>query len=290
MTQLRCNNNQLTSLNIKNGQNTILTTFDARFNTNLTCIQVDDASAVRPPWVASTSSGWTKDTGASYSTFCDVAINDANFPDANFRTIVGGSAIDKDNNDELSESEIQAVINLDVFNRSIANLKGIEHFTALTNLSCFSNQLKSLDVSNNTALTRLSCYSNQLTSLDVSNNTALTKLACDNNQLSSLDVSSNTALIELYCYSNQLKSLDVSNNTALTRLSCYSNQLTSLNVSNNTALTRLDCSSNQLTNLNVKNGNNIILTTFSASSNPNLTCIQVDDVSAIPPSWEKEVI
>ena len=41
--------------------------------------------------------------------------------------------------------------------------------------------------------------SNQLTSLDVSNNTALTYLDCGNNQLTSLDVSNNTALEYLYC-------------------------------------------------------------------------------------------
>ena len=78
-------------------------------------------------------------------------------------------------------------------------------------MSCRSNQLTSLDVSNNTALITLNCYSNQLTSLDVSNNTALTYLNCYSNQLTSLDVSNNSALIELRCYNNQLTSLDVRN-------------------------------------------------------------------------------
>ena len=73
--------------------------------------------------------------------------------------------------------------------------------------------------------------------------------------------------------------------TDLTRLSCYNNQLTSLNVSNNTALTGLYCFVNELTSLNVRNGNNINFRNFDSSSNPNLTCIFVDDVDWSPENW-----
>jgi len=152
-------------------------------------------------------------------------------------------------------------------------------------LYCYSNQLTSLDVSNNTALEYLYCYDNQLTSLDVSNNTALTTLSCYSNQLTSLDVSTNTALTDLYCYSNQLTSLDVSNNTALIYLWCTSNQLTSLDVSTNTALTSLYCDSNQLTSLDVRNGNSTNFTDFDSTNNPNLTCIFVDDASYSTANW-----
>jgi Leucine-rich repeat (LRR) protein len=78
----------------------------------------------------------------------------------------------------------------------------------------------------------LYCHSNQLTSLDVSQNTALTFLGFYNNQLTSLDVSQNTALTLLQCGGNQLSSLDVQYNTALTYLDCQYNQLTNLNIQN----------------------------------------------------------
>ena len=55
------------------------------------------------------------------------------------------------------------------------------------------------------ALSIVYCYSNQLTSLDVSQNTALTRLKCsDNNQLTSLDVrnGNNTNIIYLKCENN----------------------------------------------------------------------------------------
>ena len=75
---------------------------------------------------------------------------------------------------QVLTADIEGVTNLDVNNKNIADLTGIEGFIALTDLRCELNQLTSLDVSNNTALTNLNCTFNQLTSLDVSNNTALT--------------------------------------------------------------------------------------------------------------------
>ena len=112
---------------------------------------------------------------------------------------------------------------------------------------------------------------------------------CDNNQLTSLDVSTNTALTTLHCYLNQLTILDISNNTALTELSCYFNQLTSLDVSNNTALNTLYCSNNNLTTLDVRNGNNtnfsVINYSFNAKNNPNLYCIDVDNMAWSNTNW-----
>tara|TARA_R110002167_G_scaffold58507_4_gene165732 strand:- start:614 stop:3208 length:2595 start_codon:yes stop_codon:yes gene_type:complete len=150
-------------------------------------------------------------------------------------------------------SDINTITNLDVSSQNIANLTGIEDFTALTQLQCQSNQLTSLDVSNNTALTFLNCYYNQLTSLITTGLASLDSLNCHNNNLTSLDVSTNTALYTLFCYFNQLSSLDVSTNTALYNLRCFNNQLSSLDVSNNTALYYLFCDSNQLSTLDVSN-------------------------------------
>ena len=170
-----------------------------------------------------------------------VAIDNNNFPDANFRTIVEG--FDTNNDSSLSDTEIAAVKKINCFRKRITNLKGIEYFTSLNNLWCAENKLAALDVSKNTALTDLDCGRNQLTTLDVSKNTALTYLSCGYNQLTTLDVSKNTALTYLSCRNNQLTTLDVSKNTALTKLSCDNNQLTSLDVSN-TDMDDLNCYDN----------------------------------------------
>ena len=82
---------------------------------------------------------------------------------------------------------------------TLTSLQGIEYFESLTQLSCYYNQLTSLDISANTALTELYCYGNQLTSLDVSANMALTWLSCSYNSLEALDISKNTALTWLEC-------------------------------------------------------------------------------------------
>ena len=206
----------------------------------------------------------------------DIAINETNFPDANFRSFLLSQSYGQDG--VLTGSEIAGVKSIDVGYKSISTLKGIEHFTELTNLSCYGNYLTSLDVSRNTALTNLNCYGNYLTSLDVSKNTALTNLNCSADQLTSLDVSKNMALTQLYCNNNQLTSLDVSKNTALTVLYCYNNQLTFLDVSKNTALTTLECDRNQLTALDVSK--NTALTTLECDRNQ-LTALDVTKNTAL---------
>ena len=214
-----------------------------------------------------------------------VAIDDANFPDVNFRSFVA-EKYDIDGDDCLSDAEIAAVTELNCYNRGISDLTGIGHFTALTKLSCNENRLTSLDVSKNSALTYLSCYGNQLTVLDVSKNTSLTKLFCDSNQLTSLDVSKNNALNILWCNNNQLTSLDVSGNTALEHLDCKNNRLMTLNVSNR-ALGNLNCSNNQLTSLDLsKNFKSIDYTCDNNIYQIALDENRTFDLSTLPGSFD----
>ncbi len=127
----------------------------------------------------------------------EVAIDETNFPDSVFRNYV--MQFDTDGNGSFSSDELLAVTRIDVDNKEIASLEGVEYFTALEELWCIRSRVTSLDVSKNIALKKLYCYQNQLTSLNVSNNPALEKLICDYNQLTSLDVSKNIVLKELKC-------------------------------------------------------------------------------------------
>ncbi len=133
----------------------------------------------------------------------------------------------------------------------ILSLKGIEHFTGLTYLSCDANQITSLDLSKNTALEELQCDVNPLGELDVSMLTELTRLECSWTSIRTLDVSANTALTKLNCGANELTSLDLSKNTALTSLQCGVNPLDELDVSMLTALTLLECSLTSIRTLDV---------------------------------------
>ena len=118
--------------------------------------------------------------------------HDVNIPDANFKAyLVGNTAINTNGDAEIQVSEaivFNGTINCN--NLNISDLTGIEAFTALTNLYCSSNQLTTLDVSNNTALTNLGCQDNQLTSLDLrnGNNTYFVYFYCGDNLLSCIDV------------------------------------------------------------------------------------------------------
>ena len=179
----------------------------------------------------------------------NIVINEANFPDANFRDYLSNMPFGKDG--VITESEIKDIKELDIVARNISDLQGIEFFTALKRLNCNGNKISSLDVSKNMELAELQCDGNQLTSLDVSNNTALKSLFCHKNQITNLDLSNNRVLEFLYCMDNQLTSLDVSNNLALIVLNCNNNQLTKLDLSSNKAMELLYCYKNQLTSLEV---------------------------------------
>jgi hypothetical protein len=185
-------------------------------------------------------------------------------PDDKFEQALIDLGYDTTLDDSVLTANISGVTSLDVSNKEISDLTGIEAFTALTYLDCSANQLTSLDVSNNTALIQLSVWQNQLTSLDVSKNVALERLTADNNKLTSLDVT---------------------NNIHITNLGCYDNQLTSLDLSQNTKLKVLYSSENQLTSLNMRNGVKDSLTTFVVHTNPSLTCIEVLDPTWATANW-----
>lgn len=112
------------------------------------------------------SSSWT-DSAVKYNqntcikalTTQGIPIDNNNFPDGSFRDYISMN-IDADGNGILSPQEIDSTNSIDVDARGIADLRGIERFTSLTDLSCGHNSLISLDVSKNTQLKNLDCEGN----------------------------------------------------------------------------------------------------------------------------------
>ena len=182
----------------------------------------------------------------------------SHFPDAAFREYLK-KKFDTDHDEWLSSADLNDITEIDVHEKNITSLKGIELFPNLKKLDCHTNQLTELDVSKNTALTYLDCSENNLTSLDVHENAALKYLDCGKNQLTELDVSQNAQLEELQCNQNQLTELDVSRNPALRYLDCGTNQLTSLDVRKNATLKYLYCDQNYLTSLDVSQNPALLL-------------------------------
>ncbi|MFN0081143.1 MAG: T9SS type A sorting domain-containing protein [Ferruginibacter sp.] len=271
LTELKCHNNQLTSLNVSNN----IALLDLHcYNNQLTSLNVSNNIALT-----------TLDCHNNQLT----SLNVLNNPDLQWLGCGHNQLISLDlsNNTalelihcndnqltslNLSNNTILQILNCQ--NNQLTSLNVLNNI-ALNTLWCYGNQLTSLGVSNNIALSTLRCYDNQLTSLDLSNNTALVNLWCYDNQLTSLDLSNNIGLKFLYCYSNQLTSLDVLNNTALNDLRCSNNQLASLDLSNNTALTQLDCNNNPMTTLFLKNGSPESILSLLTNC-PNLTYVCAD--------------
>lgn len=210
-----------------------------------------------------------------------VAIDAANFPDEQFRTIVGG--FDTDGDDSLSDEEIAAVTKIETYDQHINDMTGIKYFTALKEFGCSGLFCAELDLSSNSNLEKVSIDSfylrdlnldgldklkelgvmgTRLTALDLSGCPALTRLTVRrNNSLTSLDVSKNTALTYLDCgmtfigtgvaEGNAITKLDLSNNKDLTILSCVNNNLTELDLSHNTKLKEVWCEGNRLIDLDL---------------------------------------
>ena len=178
--------------------------------------------------------------------------------------------------------------------------------SALAALYCQNNQLTTLDVTQNPLLGTLSCGNNLLTNINTTQNPALYTMQCSGNQIPSLDLTQNLSLLWLWTFGNPLTTLDVTQNLLLQGITCNDNQLTSLDLSQNpamtwlicdgnqislldlslqTALVQLECHDNNMLCLNVKNGNNANVTIFEADINPNLACIEVDNVAYSNANW-----
>ena len=289
--QVLANNNKLVNLNIKNGANALLVMSSGNNgglnftqNPDLKCIQVDNVTYSDANW------NTKKDASAIYSSdACPVIIPYTLIPDSNFEDKLIALGIDKDGkNGKVATLSIVSLTSLNVSNSNIADLTGIGEFTSLTTFDCTNNLLKTIDISKNLALTNLNVSKNQLTNLSVSKNLLLNTLNCSNNAISNIDVSKNTLLSNLNCNYNSISILDVSKNAKLSVLNCSFNKIINLDISKNLILKELECSNNNLYSLNLKNGNNsnmerVIFGNFT--SNPNLTCIQVDNATYSTTNW-----
>ncbi|MCT4629582.1 T9SS type A sorting domain-containing protein [Winogradskyella sp.] len=181
IVDIQCHNNGvLQELNIANGNNSNFTYMKA-YGNSLSCIQID-AGYTPPADVGIYSPGWTKGGIAQYNADCATLNQIVTIPDANFKSyLVNNNGINLNGDTEISVAEAQATTELLINGLSIADLTGIEAFTNLARLDCYTNNLTAIDVSNNLALTRLHCADNQIETLDISANTLITDIQCHNN-------------------------------------------------------------------------------------------------------------
>lgn len=283
LTWVYCYSNPLTNLNMANGNNTNITLFNAANTPNLTCIQVDNVAWSTTNWISPSNI----DATASFSTNCNYPCI-VNIPDANFKTyLVGNTAINTNGDTEIQCSEASTFTGtINCGNLNISNLTGIQEFVNLTELRCSNNQLTTVDVSGMSTLSIFRCGFNNITSINITGLTALDFLDCsDNSALTSVDLSGVPNLTFLQLLNTTVNSLDVSSCPSLSQVYVSGSPVGSLDFSLNVNLTEMEAYDSDLTSLNMANGTNTNIVYFSASGNPNLTCIQVDDAVYSSTNW-----
>ena len=238
---------------------TILTVEDGKDEVSY---QYDCGKGVKPTFIFETS----------------LPINEKNFPDPYFRDYIkkfkaGGKNV-------LTVEQQRNVTTIEINNKGVSDLKGIEAFPNLTELDCGNNSIQKLDMRQNPMLRKLICNKNQLTQLDLSKNPDIYYLNCSENQLKQLDVSHLNDLTNLDCSHNDLEQLDVRNSKFLRVLYCSSNRLTELDadVKHKTQLVSVECQNNQLTSLIL--GQNKLLKKLNCAHNQ-LTQLNLDNMSAL---------
>lgn len=221
----------------------------------------------------------------------DIPLNATYFPDAAFREEIQRYGYDYDGNNALSAEERTDVTELWVSGEcysgcpaKITSLKGIEYFPNLETLDASSNEITSVDLSQNQKLTELNLSGNPIPALNLHGNLALESLNISDTKFTAIDFGYLTKLTSLYASDNKVTAVTVSNNPTLEDLNLARNDLASLDLSKNTALNSLDVSDNEfksldvskaakLTSLQTANNN---LTVLSLNNNPKLETLDAD--------------
>lgn len=270
-------NNDLQTLNLRNGSNNIITTFILTGNENLSCVLVDDAEYSDTEWT-------DIDAGLNFSdTYCDP--NDpVNIPDENFKSVLlANPAINTTDDDEITYLEAEAFTGkLSANSTEIVSLEGLEAFINLTELEAYNNQIDEVDLSANTQLTFINLSLNNLTSLDISNQPDLQLISAFSNNIGpTVDVSQNPNLTSFYLHNNDLSFIDINDNTALINLNVSNNDIEELYVDQLVNLMELSCASSSVQELDVSNNpklrelyvNSTSITTLDLSHNPQLRVV-----------------
>ncbi|BDF59678.1 hypothetical protein CE91St36_24950 [Christensenellaceae bacterium] len=214
-----------------------------------------------------------------------IPINEANFPDPAFRDYVSKN-FDTNHDGTLSEAERYGVTRISVAGQGITNMTGIALFPELDYLYCDRNDIAELDTSGNLKLTYLSCSSNPLHTLNISQNSKLQTLEVwDASRLQSLDVSHCPELKAFSFGSMPMSYIDLSANTNLTYLNYYGGSLEYLDLSHNPRLQQLICSASLIHTLDLSHNPELIslglngglLSTLNLEDNANINDVDARD-------------
>ena len=260
LTEVVCNYNKITSLNVSG--NLLLTYLEAHSNVLTSFISVNALETVNLSYNPNLGN---VDFNGMGNSLLDVQLSSC-----------GMTA--------LSLSNHPGLIFLTCDDNSISSLD-LSSNTSLRTLNCATNVITNLDVNGLTQMYELDFNNNAMTAVDLSTCTGLKKLIGHEGSLTSIDLTNNTILEEVFLYENNIVTFDLPISSTLFKLSIDNNDIVNFDASMLPGLKLLVIRNNALTSLNVANGTNTIVTTFLISNNPNLTCVQVDDVAYSTTNW-----
>ncbi len=274
LAQLNCSNNSLESMYLKNNGPIIVGEsfgFNNNPNLNYICEDADQISYINTYINQYGYTGITVDSNCDLDPPC---IDLVAIPDPNFEQALLDQNIDTDGqlNGTICRADAEVVETLNISEKNISDLTGIEAFINIEVLSCIKNNISTLDLSQNILLKTVVAVENEIATIDISQCTQLEELWLNMNELSTIDISQNIQLRVLLIDTNQLSTIDLSQNIQLENLSVKYNQLSVLDVSQNTNLVYLICSFNNITTLDLSA--NIVLRSLYCRNNL-LTSIDV---------------
>ena len=209
-----------------------------------------------------------------------VLLSSKHFPDANFRNYLLGFYP----KGYLSSSEVNSRTSLNVSNKAITYLTGINYFTSLIYLDCSNNNISQLWLLPST-LKELRCSNNQLTTIDLASCSTLTYLDCHNNPNPVIYEIPPTLQTLNLSYTQSGGNNTISNLPALKTIDLSNNSLSSLTIDNCPALTQIDCHNNYLLYIDLYgcpslkylycNNNNLSTQQFSLRNLPT-TLVELD--------------
>ncbi len=155
----------LKTIDLRNNHNTNITDLNVEYCGELKCIFVDDEAYSTENWPVLDCYVNFVETQVE----CDAIKTEIYVPDDNFEKALIELEYDILLDNYVSYNKICHVSNLNLNNKNIADLTGIEGFTSLETLFCMNNQLETLEIRKNMYLKALFVQGNKLEELDVRN-------------------------------------------------------------------------------------------------------------------------
>lgn len=209
-------------------------------------------------WTVPENTIVTDDCNAIFIQFTDDSLKQA--------LINHNPIIDLNSDGEISVSEAELITTIDITNKGITNLDGLEYFINLNTIKASDNQIDDFDATLFNQLNYVDFNNNLLTYLDFSTNVStLQFVQLNNNNLDSVNILSSPKLATFWANDNNLRNIDLSNSSQLFQLVLNNNQLKTIGAKNCENLSSIEINNNKVSEIDLEGTSKLVI--FKADSN-----------------------